>query len=112
MTMLEIDLNELTNGGEVHNLSGHERGVAARAHFHLEDADAAQEPVRVVIPEHIYTLTPSFFQGMFAASVHASGNDRASFFSRYKFAAAPVVLQQIERGIAAVRTRRGDILSD
>jgi hypothetical protein len=109
--MLEIDLSELTNGGEVHNLSGHERGVAAREHFRLEDADASEESVRVIVPAYIYTLTPSFFQGMFAASVHASGNDRAKFFSRYKFAAPAVVLQQIERGIAAVRTRRGDILS-
>ena len=110
--MREIDLGELTRGGEVHNLSGHERGLAAREHFGLEGSDGADEEVRVVIPQDIYTLTPSFFQGMFAGSVHALGGDRDRFFARYRFAASSVVLQQVERGVASVRTRRGDVLAN
>lgn len=108
---MEINLGDLTRGGEVRNLSGHERGLAARAHFGLDAADGAAEEVRIVVPADIYTVTPSFFQGMFARSVHAAGDDPARFFQRYRFKASPVVLRQIERGLAAVRTQRGNILA-
>ena len=110
--MIEIDLGQLTKGGEVRNLSGHERGVAARKHFHLDEADQSDEEVLIHIPEEIYALTPSFFQGMFAESVHAAGNDRGRFLARFRFAASPIVLRQIDRGISSVRTRRGDVFAN
>lgn len=109
--MPEIDLAELTRNGEVRSLSGHERGVAAREHFGLEAADRGAAPVVVQIPDDVYTLTTSFFQGMFAASVHALNDDRERFLSKYRFVASPIVLRQIERGISSVRTRRDGVLS-
>jgi hypothetical protein len=108
MTKL-INLGELTRGGEVHNLSGHERGLAARAHFELDAADVGPEPVEVVVPPDVYTLTPSFFQGMFANSVTKAGN-RPNFLKRFSFKASPIVMRQIERGIASVGFNRGDVL--
>lgn len=107
--MREIDLGELTRGGEVRNLSGHERGFAAREHFALDRADVEAEPVFIRVPENIYLLTPSFFQGMFSQSVQALGNSRERFLNHYRFDAPSVIMRQIDQGIARVQTRRGEL---
>lgn len=109
--MREIDLGELTRHGEVHNLSGHDRGLAAREQYGLAEIDRSGDVVRVTVPEDVYTLTPSFFQGMFASSVQATGGDRDRFLDRFRFNATPLVLQQVDRGITAVRTRRQEVLT-
>lgn len=109
--MREIDLSELTKGGEVRNLSGHERGYAARQHFGLDGADNEAEPVRIRIPSGIYLLTPSFFQGMFSQSVRALGSSRERFLEHYRFDAPSVIMRQIDQGIERVQTRRGDLLA-
>ena len=101
-----IDLSELTRAGEVRNLSGHQRGVAARTEYHLEELDVGDEPVEVRVPTDVYTITPSFFQGMFADSVHHLGNDREQFLAHYHFIVDEVLLQQIERGLSAILTER------
>jgi hypothetical protein len=108
--MREINFKELTNDGEVRNLSGHERGRAARENYHLDEADAVSEAVRVVVPEDVYSVTSSFFQGMFSESVRNAGT-RDAFLARFEFDAPPVVLRQIERGIEASLMRRGSILA-
>ncbi|TCU73953.1 hypothetical protein EDE08_10419 [Bradyrhizobium sp. R2.2-H] len=108
--MSQINLGELTNNGEVRNLSGHERGVAARQKFALDNLDAAGAPVLVHVPEDVYSITSSFFQGMFAQSVRSCG-DRERFLARYQFEAPVVVLRQIERGIEASLMKRGSILA-
>jgi hypothetical protein len=105
-----IDLGELTRGGEVRNLSGQERGVAARRHFGLPGLDGSSEPVEVFVPNEITTLTTSFFQGMFAESVHALGG-RERFLTHYRFDASPIVLRQLDRGIQNVTTRRSQVLA-
>lgn len=109
--MLLIELNELTNGGEVRNLSGHERGKAARLKFGLADLDNADQQVVISIPDFVYTITPSFFQGMFAESVRLLG-DRERFLDRYQFDADPVVLQQIDRGIRASLMERRPFMTN
>jgi hypothetical protein len=108
--MQRIDLSELTGDGEVRNLSGHERGLAARKKFDLDAIDARGESVVVVVPEEVYSMASSFFQGMFSASVLASG-DRETFLSHYLFDAPTVVLRQIERGIEASLMKRRSIFA-
>lgn len=108
--MRVVDLGDLTRGGEVHNLSGHERGLAARNHYGLDGADGGDEDVEIVVPGDIHTITPSFFQGMFAKSVLAAG-DPTGFRSRFHFRASAIVQRQIDRGIASVRSRRDDLLT-
>ncbi|MDJ1632653.1 hypothetical protein [Rhizobium rhizogenes] len=107
--MQTIELEQLTKG-EVHNLSGHDRGQAARVHFKLSELDGGTDVVLIHVPEHVYTITSSFFQGMFAESVKHLG-DRESFFARYRFDADPVVLQQVEQGIRASLMKRNSIFS-
>lgn len=108
--MVTINLDELTRHGEVRNLSGHERGVAARVKYGLATADLGKEQVLVVVPDEIYTITPSFFQGMFAESVHKAGT-RELFLSKFRFSAPPVILRQIESGIESSLMKRQSIFS-
>ncbi len=106
--MQEIRLETLTKG-EVRNLSGQERGLEARAAFHLNDRDNDPEPVRVVVPRDLDALSTSFFQGMFAASVQRF-QSREGFLRHYRFDGSPMILRQIDRGIRAVLTKRHSAL--
>jgi hypothetical protein len=104
--MAMIDLEALTGEGSVQNLSGRLRGLAAREMFRLDELDATGEIVEVRVPEYVYSLTPSFFQGLFGESVHAVGDSADSFRQRFHFLAADIVLEQVERGLNAALTTR------
>lgn len=99
--MATLDLSPLTEDGRVHNLTGRDLGRRARDSFSVEALDAGDDPVEVLVPEHVYLITPSFFIGMFAQSVAGRGSVEA-FFEKYKFQSAPQVLRQIHD--AAKRT--------
>ena len=97
-----IDFADLTGGGRVRNLSGHDKGQAARARYDLDALDAGSAPVEIRVPAEIYAISGSFVQGMFAQSLVTLGSKEA-FFAHYKFDADSDVLRQIERGLAASR---------
>lgn len=100
-----IDLEALTEG-RVQNLSGRLRGLAARELFRLDELDASGEVVEVHIPDYVYSLTPSFFQGLFGDSIHAAGDTADAFKRRFRFRAADIVIEQIDRGLSAALTTR------
>ncbi|PHQ63059.1 MAG: hypothetical protein COC10_08145 [Sphingobium sp.] len=104
--MTAIDLEQLTGAGKVHNLSGRERGLAARELFDLDKLDADAQPVDVIVPEYVYSLTPSFVQGFFGQSVRTFEYDTERFKAHFRFRAPSIVLQQLERGLAAITTQR------
>lgn len=101
-----IDLEELTGDGRVQNLSGRLRGLAARELFQMDELDESGEVVEVRVPDYVYSLTPSFFQGLFGESVHAVGDSADTFRQRFHFVAPEIVLEQIERGLSAALTTR------
>lgn len=78
-----IDIIRITKG-EVFNLAGHDRGLAARASFELDRVDGESAPVRVIFPEGFRQVSSSFFQGMFSASVQKFGSVE-QFFTHYIF---------------------------
>jgi hypothetical protein len=102
-----IDLDFLTNDGQVHNLSGHNRGLEARGALDLDKLDVAAEPVDVAIPDHIYSISPSFVQGLFSASVKAFGNNPSDFFGHYRIQASDLVRRQIERAMSNITMGTG-----
>lgn len=106
MMMQTIDLDRLTGNGKVHNLSGHVRGLAARTEFGLDDLDTASAQVRVIVPDHVYSLSPSFVQGLFSASVKALGNNPETFFSHYEIVASDLVRRQIDRAMLNITLDR------
>lgn len=107
--MTTINLETLTKG-EARNLTGQERGVAARQLFELEKLDQAGEIVEIIVPANLDAIATSFFQGMFANSVRRYGD--AEFLKHYKFNARPEIMTQIFRGIERVKTQRGLALAD
>jgi len=104
--MTLIDLDVLTNNGKVHNLSGHERGLAARAEFQLDAFDSEMDLVQIRVPDHIYAVSPSFVQGLLAASLQKFGLSKDAFFGRYELVASDLIKRQFDRGISAILTNR------
>jgi hypothetical protein len=102
MTKQQIDLGTLTGGGKVRNLSGHDKGVAARQKFQLTELDLTDDPIEILVPDYMYAVSSSFVQGMFAESLSALGS-RDAFFNHYRFNANSSMIRQIERGLAASR---------
>ena len=75
-----------------------DRGLRCREEARLakleEDPEAA---VEVVIPDSTVTLTGSFFQGMFGASVRNLGE--TGFRAKYRFKCGSHILRRIDYGI-------------
>lgn len=76
------DIDFATIEGPVY--TGRDRGERLRQHFKLDEIDLAQEAVRVVIPADTYSISSSFFLGMFGPSVVNAGS-REAFYGRYSF---------------------------
>lgn len=104
--MAQIDLQKLTSPGS-RVLIGHEKGVAARAFYKLDQIDTSGEVVVVKIPGELRSLTPSFVQGMFAGSVHRLGRDE--FYRKYRFEAPAYIIDDIRSGIDRALTDRSII---
>ena len=90
----------------MHNLSGHERGLAARHEFQLDRHDDDDAKVQIRVPDHIYAVSPSFVQGLLAGSLQKFGLSREAFFSRYDLVASDLIKRQFDRGISAILTNR------
>jgi hypothetical protein len=96
--MPEIDLTPLTDNGRIHNLSGKAKGQDARAALRVDNFDAVDCAVDVVVPADLYAISPSFFLGLFSQSLSRFGS-REAFLAHYVFRTDQVVLDQINDGI-------------
>ena len=76
----KIDLSKM--GGPL--FSGREKGRLNRVKYHLDAIDASDIQVDVVIPDDTYSITSSFFMGLFGKSIRELG-DRNEFFQKYRF---------------------------
>lgn len=68
---------------------GRDRGLEARIKSNLDEIDKdTTKKVDVIIPENAYTVTSSFFLGMFGPSIiHAKST--LDFFDKYNFVTTP-----------------------
>jgi hypothetical protein len=96
-----INFGDLTKG-QVHNLSGHDRGLAARESFKLDQLDLDGIRHVVYVPDDIYGVSPSFIQGLFSGSLKKLGNDIEEFRKHYEIEATDLVRRQIERGLTNI----------
>ena len=83
--------------GSVH--SGRSKGELTREKFNLDEIDKEQRKVIVRIPESTYSVTTSFFLGLFGRSIRQAGS-RKAFLSRYEFQAPKVFLDTFETYIS------------
>ncbi|MEM9087081.1 MAG: hypothetical protein AAGB23_14260 [Pseudomonadota bacterium] len=102
---MSIDLEALTKG-KVHNLSGHERGLAARALFSLDELDVASEPIEIHVPDYVYGISPSFVQGFLSSSLQSFDSNKSAFLDHYKVIASDLIKRQFDRGVSAILTDR------
>lgn len=82
MSKMTVDLT--TVEGPVY--TGRHKGEALRSEFHLDEKEAGFDVVEVVIPESAYTVSSSFFLGLFGPSVLKCGSVD-SFERKFQFRA-------------------------
>jgi len=63
--------------------AGRDRGRLVRAKAALEEADREPAPVEIRIPDDIFSITSSFFLGMFGPSIQRLGAE--NFAKHYLF---------------------------
>ncbi len=105
MSSLRVDLS--TVSGPVY--SGRERGEALRRKYELDDKESGADVVDVFIPEATYTVSSSFFLGLFGPSVKKCGSV-ADFERKFRFT-APEFLKPILHAHASLAVQNRTLFS-
>lgn len=84
-----VDFSKL--GGPLY--SGRSRGEAARKSLNLDQKDKEEIFIEVKIPESTYSITSSFFLGIFGKSIRSCG-DVDKFFSKFSFNAPDRMIEK------------------
>ena len=84
-----IDFSKL--GGPLY--TGRDRGEEVRKRFDLDTIDSSNISVNVVIPENTYSITSSFFLGLFGDSIRDCG-EVDNFFKTFKFNAPDLMIEK------------------
>ena len=105
MTSLVVDLSSVA--GPVY--SGRGRGEALRAQYGLDAKEDKSEVVEVFIPSSAYTVSSSFFLGLFGPSVRKCGTVD-SFEQKYRFK-APDFLKPILHAHATLALQNRSLFS-
>ncbi|MER9357710.1 hypothetical protein NKI61_31355 [Mesorhizobium sp. M0514] len=104
-----INLGVLAQDGRVRNLSGKERGVAAREALSIDKLDRESGVVNVVVPDYLDAISPSYFQGLFSQSI-ARLHGRERFLEKYHFQASDQIKQWIDIGIRNATSSRAPLI--
>lgn len=101
MTQQTIDFS--TVQGPVY--TGRDRGELLRKELQLDELDASADTIKVRIPETTYTMSSSFFLGVFGPSILKAGSKDA-FFRHYKFELPEYLKGAVDSYVArALQTR-------
>lgn len=103
---ITIDFSEL--GMPV--FSGRARGEKARNRFDLDSTPDDQKFI-VLIPESVYTVTSSYFLGLFGPSVRKLGS-RDAFLGHFEFRAPEHILNKLDDWITRALRDKGALLRD
>ncbi len=76
--------------------TGRDRGASLRRDLDVDLMDSTNAPVEVRIPKSTYTISSSFFLGLFGPSVVRAGTKEA-FYSRFHFD-SPEFLREVMDG--------------
>lgn len=99
---LSVDLSKFN--GPVY--AGRARGENARQALKLDAADQSNQIVEVNIPDSTYTVTSSFFLGLFGPSVINAGS-REAFVKKFHFKSPSFLADDFEEYISyALETRK------
>lgn len=104
-----LDLRDLVKDSKGIIVSGKDRGLSAREVYCVDRFDESDGAIKVLLPEHLRIMTPSFAMGMFSKSVTKLGSVDL-FLEKYHFKTSHLVLGQIKRA-AELSLIEGDALS-
>jgi hypothetical protein len=85
--------------------TGRDRGERLREQLNLNSFDTAEGSVKVIIPEQTYSISSSFFLGMFGPSILKAAS-REKFLSKYQFETSQFLLGVIDKHIARALQER------
>ncbi len=99
--MTTLNMRDAAEDGRRHYLTGLEAGQRARKRLGIAELDRDGFPVKVVVPNEIHMITPTFFIGMFGPSVdYLGGAD--GFMKQYEFDCTPLMHRQIRNRVRSV----------
>lgn len=105
MSALTVDLS--TVAGPVY--SGRNRGENLRERYQLDSQEDTAEVVQIVIPVNTYTVSSSFFLGLFGPSVRKCGSVN-DFEQKYRFT-GPDFLKPILHAHAALALQNRNLFN-
>ena len=105
MNSFTIDLSKVS--GPVY--SGRDRGEALRVKYALDEKEDVFESISVIIPDSTYTVSSSFFLGLFGPSVLKCGG-LDQFERKFNFN-APEFLKPILHAHAALAVQNRNLFS-
>lgn len=76
--MRQIELNNYRTGSGNSGskvFTGRDRGAQVRVQSGIDNLFSATDPLRVVIPEDVFSITPSFLEGLFKNIVTKYGKE-------------------------------------
>jgi len=104
-TNTKVDLSQVA--GPVY--TGRDRGEQLRLKYDLDRLDEGGTVVEVLIPDSTYTVSSSFFLGLFGPSVRKCGSV-VGFREKFRFK-APAFLEPVIEGHAALALQGRRILA-
>lgn len=103
-----ISFEAVTKNGAVKNLSGKQRGIDARRAFNLDLMDNINDKVIIEIPSYIYSISTSFFLGLFSDSF-CKFRDAHNFLNHYEFKATPEIMNQVMHSVGRCLMKKPSI---
>lgn len=97
--MLRVELNDIQGNVWV----GRASGLAARNLYDVDNWDSDPEELVLIIPDHVYTISSSFFIGMFGPSFTTLGYE--GFGRKYQFVAHPMLKNVLQMYVSTARYR-------
>jgi hypothetical protein len=85
--------------------TGRDRGEQLRVALQLDRLDNEKRVVEVSVPSDTYTITSSFFLGLFGPSVVSAGSKEA-FYARYHFRLPPFLKEVVDVYISRALQKR------
>lgn len=99
MKTKRIDITKnIKNRGKIAALSGRDLGIKQRHTLFIDDAINSDAEIVFYIPSNIYSVSSSFFLGMFGDVVRHFGT-REGFLKRVRFECSESVNSNIDEGI-------------
>jgi hypothetical protein len=85
--------------------TGRDRGERLRTQLKIDELDDESEIVKVIIPPETYTISSSFFLGLFGPTIVKLGS-KELFLARYKFETSDFLVDVINKHIARALQER------